>query len=137
MKKLNKKGFTIVELVIVIAVIGILSAVLIPTFSNLTDKANQSAAEQAVVNEYKEWLVENAEKDNGLPTNLLVEYNNYWFQFNGNQFESITAPTIADQATAPANYVLLTDRTGIYESFFAAPTNNQPGFTLYVPAANN
>lgn len=31
MKK-NKKGFTIVELVIVIAVIGILAAVLIPTF---------------------------------------------------------------------------------------------------------
>ena len=30
MKK-NKKGFTIVELVIVIAVIGILAAVLIPT----------------------------------------------------------------------------------------------------------
>ena len=36
----SKKGFTIVELVIVIAVIAILAAVLIPTFSNLVKKAN-------------------------------------------------------------------------------------------------
>lgn len=48
MKKFNKKGFTIVELVIVIAVIAILSAVLIPTFSSLVKKANRSADEQAV-----------------------------------------------------------------------------------------
>ena len=38
----SKKGFTIVELVIVIAVIAILAAVLIPTFSNLVKKANLS-----------------------------------------------------------------------------------------------
>ena len=39
MKKNNKKGFTIVELVIVIAVIAILAAVLIPTFSSIIKKA--------------------------------------------------------------------------------------------------
>ena len=48
MKKSNKKGFTIVELVIVIAVIAILAAVLIPTFSGLVKKANLSADKQAV-----------------------------------------------------------------------------------------
>ena len=48
MKHTNKKGFTIVELVIVIAVIAILAAVLIPTFSNLIKKANLSADQQAV-----------------------------------------------------------------------------------------
>ena len=47
MKKLNnKKGFTIVELVIVIAVIGILAGVLIPTFAGIVDKANGSSAQQ-------------------------------------------------------------------------------------------
>ena len=46
MKKLNKKGFTIVELVIVIAVIAILAGVLIPTFATVVDKANKSSAEQ-------------------------------------------------------------------------------------------
>ena len=43
MRNLKKKGFTIVELVIVIAVIAVLAAVLIPTFVNLTRKANISA----------------------------------------------------------------------------------------------
>ena len=54
MKKLNKKGFTIVELVIVIAVIAILAAVLIPTFSGVVEKANKSAAEQRAQAIYKQ-----------------------------------------------------------------------------------
>ena len=40
MKASKKRGFTIVELVIVIAVIAILAAVLIPTFANIIQKAN-------------------------------------------------------------------------------------------------
>ena len=48
MKKQGKKGFTIVELVIVIAVIAILAAVLIPTFSSLIQRARLSADTQAV-----------------------------------------------------------------------------------------
>ena len=50
MRNTNKKGFTIVELVIVVAVIAILAAVLIPTFSGIINKANQSADEVAVRN---------------------------------------------------------------------------------------
>lgn len=46
--KRNQRGFTIVELVIVIAVIAILAAVLIPTFTSLINKANISADQQAV-----------------------------------------------------------------------------------------
>ena len=45
-KRNNKKGFTIVELVIVIAVIAILAAVLIPTFAGIIRKANISADTQ-------------------------------------------------------------------------------------------
>ena len=46
MKRTNKKGFTIVELVVVIAVIAILAAVLIPNLSRLVNKANESKAMQ-------------------------------------------------------------------------------------------
>ena len=46
--KKQKKGFTIVELVIVIAIIGILSAILIPTFAGLVKRAN-IAADTALV----------------------------------------------------------------------------------------
>ena len=50
MKHTNKKGFTIVELVIVIAVVAILAAVLIPTFSNLIKRANLSNDQSFVKN---------------------------------------------------------------------------------------
>lgn len=42
MKNSKKRGFTIVELVIVIAVIAILAGVLIPTFVSVINKANES-----------------------------------------------------------------------------------------------
>ena len=48
--KHNKRAFTIVELVIVIAILAILAAVLIPTFVNLTKKANESNTMQLVKN---------------------------------------------------------------------------------------
>ena len=59
MKRNNKKGFTIVELVIVIAVIAILSAVLIPTFGGIIDDANNTARDQEAKNLYTEFIIEN------------------------------------------------------------------------------
>ena len=50
MRNTNKKGFTIIELVIVIAVIAILAAVLIPTVSGIIAKANESKDTQLVRN---------------------------------------------------------------------------------------
>lgn len=38
-KKQNQKGMTLIELIIVVALIGIIGAVLVPTFSNVTNKA--------------------------------------------------------------------------------------------------
>ena len=54
MKKLNKKGFTIVELVIVIAVIAILAAVMIPTFSNVIESAEKTAIQRKAEQAYKD-----------------------------------------------------------------------------------
>ncbi|MBQ8414465.1 MAG: type II secretion system protein [Clostridia bacterium] len=57
MRKSNKKGFTIVELVNVIAVIAILSAVLIPTFGGITEKAKNSARDQEAKNAFTNYLI--------------------------------------------------------------------------------
>ena len=64
MKNVKKRGFTIVELVIVIAVIAILSAVLIPTFSNLVKESNLTADEVAVRNMNTVLAVEKVMDDN-------------------------------------------------------------------------
>ena len=54
----SKKGFTIVELVIVVGVIGILSAVLIPTFVNLTATAKANALQLELRNAYSAYFAE-------------------------------------------------------------------------------
>ena len=61
MRKMNKKGFTIVELVIVIAVIAILSAVLIPTFSGVVANAEKAAAKSDAKAALQQYLYDNAE----------------------------------------------------------------------------
>lgn len=50
MSSKSKKGFTIVELVIVIAVIAILATVLIPTFNSIINSAKESKIKQEIKN---------------------------------------------------------------------------------------
>ncbi len=74
--KLNKKGFTIVELVIVIAVIAILAAVLIPTFANVIKKANQSADAQNLRNMNTAIAIDKTVNENfGLADAVKAAYN--------------------------------------------------------------
>lgn len=87
MKKANKKGFTIVELVIVIAVIAILAAVLIPTFASVTNRANESAAMQKARIAYENYLADNADK--GVDKiNLCIKSGNYYYHVVEGQFDS-------------------------------------------------
>lgn len=88
MKKSNKKGFTIVELVIVIAVIAILAAVLIPTFSNVVENAKKSAAMQNARNSYEEWLANEVGKKgfNMNDIDLCIKSGDYFFHVTDGQF---------------------------------------------------
>lgn len=63
MKKQTKKGFTLVELVIVIAVIAILSAILIPTFGNVISEAKENAAQEDARTAYQQFLMDHKDED--------------------------------------------------------------------------
>lgn len=73
--KKAKRGFTITELVIVIAVIAILAAVLIPTFSNVIKRANESAAMQEAKSEWDNFSPEAAISGES-NRNFLIVYQN-------------------------------------------------------------
>jgi prepilin-type N-terminal cleavage/methylation domain-containing protein len=66
MKKAMKKGFTLVELVIVIAVIAILSAILIPTFGNVISDARRTSAQTEARNAMNNFQI--AANENGSDT---------------------------------------------------------------------
>ena len=71
MKRNNKKGFTIVELVIVIAVIGILSAILIPTFIGLTRNANEVKLQENLNGAYKAYAQTELDPEKSVEYELL------------------------------------------------------------------
>ena len=113
MKKLNnKKGFTIVELVIVIAVIGILAGVLIPTFSGIQQSAKESAAFQECKNVLSSVLALNG---GAIPAKTLfsvnsdkdastIEYNFiYENQKLGNNTEDVTSNIAALNLSSDEN----------------------------------
>ena len=92
-KKNNRKGFTTVELVIVIAVIAILATVLIPTFSNLINNANDSKYMQAAKNAHTAYVTDFDYSKGALPvSNILIEVTEdnvtTYFVVVGNQFSS-------------------------------------------------
>ena len=59
--KPGEEGFSLIELVVVIAVLAILSAVAIPSFTNVQANARASAVQNGLVNGIKECFVLQAE----------------------------------------------------------------------------
>lgn len=111
-----RKGFTIVELVIVIAVIAILAGVLIPTFSSVTKNAKKSAAQQQAKNAMEATL---ALTGGSYPegTDFVITEStatgkvnaDYWFTYEGNK--------LTDKKTEASLY----DTTNnIYAVYFSA-----------------
>lgn len=66
MKKMNKKGFTLVEIMIVVAIIGLLAAIGIPSFqkarANSIAKAKQNNI-RIITAAVEQWAMENAKAD--------------------------------------------------------------------------
>ena len=79
MKRNNKKGFTIVELVIVIAVIAILSAVLIPTFGGVIENAQNSARDQEAKNALTSYLADATAEELGNGINGYIKIDTYYY----------------------------------------------------------
>ena len=96
MKKLNKKGFTIVELVIVIAVIAILATILIPTFSNVIAKANKAKLDETLANAYTAYTVDVADNGNYAAKEAVI------FVYDGAQYKFVDGAFVEDSTALTA-----------------------------------
>ncbi len=77
----GQKGFSLVELVVVIAVLAILSAVAIPNFITVQSKAQISAVKNGIVNGIKECVV--AYLDDPGTTPLFVNVQAFTGEYTG------------------------------------------------------
>ena len=108
MKKNTRKGFTITELVIVIAVIAILAAVLIPTFSGIIGKANDSSVLQGARARYTTYTAEWDYTTGSPAQNLIIEKDEKWVVVKGAQMQDDVYDTLAEaEAKANAGSVIL------------------------------
>lgn len=80
----NKKGFTLIELMVVIVIIGILAALAIPKFTSASDKAKWSEA-PTVLASYENAQLARLSETNALGdlTDLVFEAptGSKWFQY--------------------------------------------------------
>ena len=66
--KANKKGFTIMEMLIVVAIIAVLAAILIPTFNGALTKAKEATDVANIRAAYAEVMVDYLTNDADFPT---------------------------------------------------------------------
>ncbi|HAH32417.1 MAG TPA: hypothetical protein DCL44_08920 [Elusimicrobia bacterium] len=70
--KTNKKGFTLIELMIVVAIIGILAAIAIPKFADLINKSKEGATKGALSSVRGALQVYYGDNEGWFPTDTLA-----------------------------------------------------------------
>ena len=108
--KSNNRGFTLIELVMVIVILGILAAVAIPRFANLSDNARKSTF-QGAVGAVKSGVVTFLGEHSSYPTNLASTDADSLI-LNSDDFTITTGASVSDGTQYPEGGTLSSDATG-------------------------
>ena len=126
-RKSGKKGFTLMEMLIVVAIIGILIAIAIPTFSNALTKARISADEANVRSYYAEVMTNYMLKDSASKDKKLSDYVTGTTPAYSDNSTNITAVTVggASYTLQAGSCVITVDDDKETISIVYTPTNKK------------
>ena len=71
MRKMNSKGFTLIELMIVVAIIGILAAVAVPKFADLVTKSKEASVKGSLGSVRSALSIYYGDTEGVYPTNVF------------------------------------------------------------------
>ena len=119
-KKLNKKGFTLAELLVVVAIIGVLVAVSIPIFTAQLEKAREATDLANIRSAYAELTAEYLTNGSDTTTTTLpadktvpVTQKKAKWQCDGDADSTKIATSVDVPAATSGNYTVHIDNAGV------------------------
>jgi len=115
LKKKDQKGFTLIELMIVIAIIGILAAIAIPQFNSYRKRAYNASANTDIKNAYTAAQA------------YFVDYPDI----------AVTTPILLNYGLNTSQGVTLTTTTGTIDGLVLTSSHSAGDITYSIDAAGN
>jgi len=128
----RQTGFTLIELMIVVAVIGLIAMVAIPSYNSQTQKARRSDAQQLmldIANKQQQYLMD-ARQYTTSPATLSITKDGWTCSAANCTNSFYTVTVVANNAATPPTYTITATATGNQVSDGNMTLNNLGAKTL-------